>query len=350
MATETYPPQAGFLFIRNRSDLVSHRLGWTFAVSLFLHLCVLVFVVGIRFTFKGEQPLASVQVSLVSLPTMPSTPVDAPSSKTPLPAQAARSVRVPAPAARSEAPATKRASGDVMRDVLRGIELPPDAPPFGDLSPSKPIAESQRHNKFKEDIDSLLGKLKEPESRASKDPPVDQAKPVLQVPDRSSFSEEVDRELQKELKKVQTPPPARKILEPVKEVKPQAQEVPSRPTPTVTAKVPTAKAPDTALKVPGSSLGSNQYLARVQAIISSRWTAPPVDVSGQSLAVVIRFRLDRSGRVSGVVVERSSGNDYYDVAGQRAVMSASPLPVFPPEMTDSSLDAHFTFSVGEQAG
>lgn len=345
MATQTYPTQTGFLFISSQSDLASCRLGWTIAVSLLLHLCVLAFVAGIRFTHQGERPLASVQVSLVSLPAI-SKPVAAP---VPTPA--------PASAARSEAQGTKRASGDMMRDVLRGIELPPDAPQFGDLSPSKPIAESQRqettqaersNEKLRKDLDSLLGKLQVPELRTSADTPVEQVKPVPQVPDRSSFAEEVDRELEKELKKLQAPPPARKIPELVKETTPQAREVPSRPTPAVTAKVPDAKAPDTTLKVPGSSSGSSQYLARVQAIISSRWTAPPVDVSGQSLAVVIRFRLDRSGKVSGVMVERSSGNDYYDVAGQRAVMSANPLPAFPPEMTDSSLDAHFTFSVGEQ--
>lgn len=388
MATDIYPPQAGLFFIGSRSDLGSRRLGWTVAVSLFLHLCVLAFVVGIRFTHQGERPLASVEVLLVSMPVMsksadtfpakptpaapavrpahvpapipmPVKPADAPAPahvSAPVPTLS-KPVPVPAPAARGEAQGIKRASGDVMRDVLRGIELPPDAPQFGDLSPSKPVAEPQRqeaakpdraHGKLRRDLDSLLGKLKVPELRTSTETPVEQAKRAPTVPDRSSsFSEEADRELEKELKRLQAPPPVIKISEPVKETTPQAHDAPPRPTPAVTATVPNAKAPETALKVPGSS-GSSPYLARVQAIISSKWTAPPVDVSGQSLAVVIRFRLDRSGRVSGVTVERSSGNDYYDIAGQRAVMSAGPLPVFPPEMPDSSLDAHFTFSVGEQ--
>lgn len=345
MATQTYSVQIGPFVIGGRSDLASRRLGWTVAVSLLLHLCVVVFVAGIRFVHRGEQPLASVQVSLVSLPTMrqpveasPPKPTPAPTPSKPAPA--------PAPAVRREAPVIKRASSDVMRDVLRGIELPPDAPQFGDLSPSKPVADERSNNKLRKEVDSLLGKLNVPELRT---PPVEQAKPVPPVPDRSSFSDEADRELEKELKKLQAPPLTRKIPEPVNEVKPQAQEAPARPTPAVTAKVPSTKAPETALKVPGSSSGSNQYLARVQAIIGSKWTAPPVDVSGQSLAVVIQFRLDRSGKVSRVKVERSSGNGYYDDAGQRAVLSAT-LPAFPPDMTDSSLDAHFTFSVGEQAG
>jgi hypothetical protein len=51
-----------------------------------------------------------------------------------------------------------------------------------------------------------------------------------------------------------------------------------------------------------------------------------------------------------VVIEQSSGNEYYDLAGKRAVLSAIPLPAFPAELTDSYFDAHFTFMVGEQQG
>jgi len=38
------------------------------------------------------------------------------------------------------------------------------------------------------------------------------------------------------------------------------------------------------------------------------------------------------------------------MAAQRAVQSAIPLPPFPPDLTDSYFDAHFTFAVGEAAG
>jgi colicin import membrane protein len=32
------------------------------------------------------------------------------------------------------------------------------------------------------------------------------------------------------------------------------------------------------------------------------------------------------------------------------VLSAVPLPVFPPELTEPYFDAHFTFTVGESQG
>lgn len=89
------------------------------------------------------------------------------------------------------------------------------------------------------------------------------------------------------------------------------------------------------------------YLARIQARISGFWTAPPVDISGKSLSVTVRFRLMRDGRVGSVVIEKSSGNDYYDMAAQRAVQSAIPFPPFPPDLPDPYLDGSFTFAVGD---
>lgn len=89
------------------------------------------------------------------------------------------------------------------------------------------------------------------------------------------------------------------------------------------------------------------YLARVQARISGFWTAPPIDISGKSLSVTVRFRLMRDGRAGSVVIEKSSGNAYYDMAAQRAVQSANPFPPFPPGLPDSYLDGSYTIAVGD---
>jgi TonB family protein len=75
-----------------------------------------------------------------------------------------------------------------------------------------------------------------------------------------------------------------------------------------------------------------------------------VDVTGQTYVVIIQFRLHRNGSVTGVAIERSSGNEYYDLAGKRAVLSAVPLPEFPSELKDAYFDAHFTFTVGDPQG
>jgi TonB family protein len=240
---------------------------------------------------------------------------------------------------------------------MKDVELPPNAPQYGDLAPLKP-AEAKKAVQPKlggperSDLDAMLKKLNVPQIAAAQvGAPQDTPKPTVAPAKRPSLSEEMnsdlDRELQ-DLKKLQTLPPARSA-EPVREVKPMFREPqPAASAPPVTASIPRTK-PETRLRLPGVA-GSNQYLARVQARISGFWTAPPVDISGKALTVTVRFRLERDGRVGAVIIEQTSGNDYYDMAAQRAVQSAIPLPPFPPDLTDSYFDAHFTFAVGEAAG
>jgi TonB family protein len=108
--------------------------------------------------------------------------------------------------------------------------------------------------------------------------------------------------------------------------------------------VPSVKAGNTTLTVPGMPPESNTYLALVRQRIINCWSAPPLDLTDQAYAVIVQFRLHRNGSVTGVTIEQSSGNEYYDLAGKRAVLSASPLPVFPADISDSYFDARFTFT------
>lgn len=89
--------------------------------------------------------------------------------------------------------------------------------------------------------------------------------------------------------------------------------------------------------------GSNEYLALVRQRITNVWSPPPVDLSNQDYVVIVQFRLHRNGRLTGVAIQQSSGNEYYDLAGIRAVNNAVPLPPFPADITDSYLDTQFTF-------
>ena len=107
-------------------------------------------------------------------------------------------------------------------------------------------------------------------------------------------------------------------------------------------------APTTSIQA--SEAGASPYWGLVQQRINSKWIAPPVDLTQRFLQVVIRFRMDRSGKVSEVVVVQSSGNDYFDNAGKRAVLAADPLPPFPVEITERQLSPKIFFTVGEQAG
>jgi len=323
---------SGLWFDQDDQSRLSSRLKRTLALSLVLHVGVLLVAVGLRLPQQGERPLVSVEVSLVSLPTPvmqaePAKPKESTkvSDSKPAPAPLVKAV-VP-----SAAPSAVPPVGERRRDMLRDLQLPPDAPKFGDLSPAtKSPAQPQQAAKVR-DIPRVP------------DAAQDQ---VEKIPQRSSVSDDLNRELEEELKKIKQFQPAAKLDIP-KEVKPS--EASAKPVPQQEVKVPAVKTPETTLRISGTA-GSNPYWARVQSIISSQWEPPPVDMAGQTYTVIVKFRLQRDGTIKDVVVQQSSGNAYYDIAGQRAVLRPRVLPAFPADMTDGYKDVEMVFRVGESVG
>ena len=111
---------------------------------------------------------------------------------------------------------------------MQDLQLPPDAPKFGDLSPAtKTVAQPQQGAKVL-DIPRI--------------PDVTQT-PVAKIPQRSSVSDDLNRELEEELKKIKQFQPAAKLDVP-KEVKPSETSV--KPAPQQEVKVPAAKYRDAA--------------------------------------------------------------------------------------------------------
>jgi colicin import membrane protein len=319
-------------FDQNDQSRLSARLKRTLVLSLVLHVVVLLVAVGLRLPQQGERPLTSVEVSLVSLPTPvrqaeSAKPVESAKISDPKPVPSPLSKTMTASATPSAAPPR----GEKRRDMLQDLQLPPDAPKFGDLSPAtKSVAQPQQAAKVL-DIPHV--------------PDVAQD-PVAKIPQRSSVSDDLDRELEEELKKIKQFQPAAKLDIP-KEVKPSETSI--KPMPQQEMKIPAVKTPDTTLRISGTA-GSNPYWARVQSIISSQWEPPPIDMKGQTYTMIVKFRLQRDGTIKDVVVQQSSGNAYFDMAGQRAVLRPRVLPVFPAEMADSYKDVEMVFRVGESVG
>ncbi|MEP6957482.1 MAG: TonB family protein [Nitrospirota bacterium] len=331
---------SGLWFDQEDQARLSSRLKRTLALSLVLHVVVLLVAVGLRLPQQGERPLASVEVSLVSLPTpvvqpeqvKPTEPVklkEPPKVSEPKPAPAPL-VKAVAPSA---VPYVAPPVGEKRRDMLRDLQLPPDAPKFGDLSPAtKSAAQPQQAAKVKvPDIPRIPDVVPEP---------------VAKIPQRSSVSDDLNRELEEELKKIKQFQPTAKLDTP-KEVKPS--EVPVKPVPQQEAKSSAVKAPEMTLKISGAA-GSNPYWARVQSLISRQWEPPPIDMAGQTYTMIVKFRLHRDGSIKDVVVQQSSGNAYYDMAGQRAVQQSRFLPAFPADMTGGYKDIEMEFRVGESIG
>jgi TonB family protein len=323
---------SGSWFDQDDQSRLAARLKRTLVLSLVLHVVVLLVAAGLRLPQQGERPMTSVEVSLVSLPTSErqtesAKPVESAKVSDPKPAPAPL-VKAVAPSA---APSAAPPIGEKRRDMLQDLQLPPDAPKFGDLSPAtKSVAQPQQTAKVL-DIPHV--------------PDVAQD-PAAKIPQRSTVSEDLNRELEEELKKIKQFQPAAKLEIP-KEVKPSEALV--KPAPQQEVKIPAAKTPETTLRISGTA-GSNPYWARVQSIISSQWEPPPVDMAGQTYMMIVKFRLQRDGTIKDVVVQQSSGNAYFDMAGQRAVLRPRVLPVFPADMADSYKDVEMVFRVGESVG
>ena len=304
---------------------VTRRLGHAVAVSIALHLGGLVVLAWVRLPAHGERPLAPIEITLAS-PPAPPVEVIKPQKSQP---KVMDRLNVPMPTKLAPVPpsvpvAPVKPSNDVMRDVMKDVALPPDAPKFGDFTPT------ERPKKAQLTLPDVPV-VSEPEPLVKNE---------LDRKQQPLLTEDLNKELAEELKKI------KKFELP----KPTQAEVAPKPVPQVETKAPSVKAVDATLKIPGMAPGSNAYLGLVRQRISSFWIAPPVDMTGQTYAVVVQFRLHRNGSVTGVLIERSSGNEYYDLSGKRAVLSAIPLPAFPPDLTEPYFDAHFTFTVGTSQG
>ena len=323
---------SGSWFDQEDQSRLSARLKRTLALSLVLHVVVLLVVMGLRLPQRGERPLTSVEVSLVSLPV----PVrQAESAKPVESAKVSDSKPAPAPLVKEvlprAAPSAAPPIGEKKRDMLQDLQLPPDAPKFGDLSPAtKSVTQPQQAAKVL-DIPRV--------------PDVAQD-PVAKLPQRATVSDDLNREFEEDKKKIKPFQPMAKLDIP-KEAKPSEASV--KPVPQQEVKIPAVKTPETTLRISGTA-GSNRYWALVQSIISRQWEPPPIDMAGQTYTMIVKFRLQRDGTIKDVVVQQSSGNAYFDMAGQRAVQRPQVLPVFPADMADSYKDVEMVFRVGESVG
>lgn len=319
-------------FDQDEQDRFFGRLGRTLAISLSLHLVLLMVVMGLRLAPRGERPLASVEVNLVSLPE-PVKTVERTKPVEPVKRAETKPVPAPAPPVKTDAPAPTPAAvparSSVAKDILKELELPPDAPKFGELTPAQSVGQPQSQ---------VRAKVKVPDLPKIPDAMPDQA---MKAPQRTSVSEDLDRELEEELKKIKEFKPAAKLDIP--------KEAPVKPAPQQEAAIPQVKTPQTELKTSGSS-GTNPYWARVEAIIKGQWEPPPIDVTGQTYSAVIKFRFYRNGTVKDVGIQQSSGNSYFDMAGQRAVQKPRRFPPFPADMTEPYQDVEMVFRVGEATG
>lgn len=356
-------------------------------LSLALHVFALLLIAGLRLPGKMERPLAAYEVSLVTLPTVPTPPqtqsvarpVEPPTPKVPappvthpappppvvkesappplqpvrlaptphvrtlepiplkpVPTPSLPKVRHESPPVPSPPPVVRQSEAKappapvpppvrpvLNRDPLRGIALPSEVPKLGQVEPIPAGTQKETRSQTQSEVQKILNNLSVPDSAHV---PSQAVPPPTRTAPQRSVSEEVNRLLEQ--------PPAK--VEPPKSAPIAESRIASKPA---------MRTPVTSIQATGEVQG-NPYLAKVQRLISAQWIAPQVGLSGEQFQVMVKFRLDKTGKVTGLVVERTSGNEYYDLAALRAVRTAI-LPAFPPDMSQSYFDAHFSFAVGE---
>ena len=94
------------------------------------------------------------------------------------------------------------------------------------------------------------------------------------------------------------------------------------------------------------SAGTNQYYGMIQDLIQDQWRNTPLVADAP--VVVLKFRIARTGEITQIRIDTSSGNGYYDSAARRAVNAVNPLPPFPPDLSDAFLDVRFQFIKTDQ--
>jgi TonB family protein len=98
----------------------------------------------------------------------------------------------------------------------------------------------------------------------------------------------------------------------------------------------------------GATLG--RYLGLVDYKISAKWLdsanrkeTDPAKIA--DLAVVIRFQVLRDGTVRGIEVDTSSGDISFDQLALKALKESLPLPPFPADLPEPSLNLQYRFVV-----
>jgi len=194
------------------------------------------------------------------------------------------------------------------------------APQLAKIHPSQPLEKPPQREKMSEIMEKLRGAIKVPNLTPSPDATLSQAP----IPSSSPPAKPVQSEMDQRIAKLSIP-----IITPVESIKNRLQllEVQSTANPGSTSSQ--------------SSSGRNRYLAMVQDKIDHQWVAPPLIASEP--VVVLKFHIARSGDISNIHIEESSGNGHYDSAAKRAVNAVNPLPPFPSDISDLFFEVRFRF-------
>jgi len=100
---------------------------------------------------------------------------------------------------------------------------------------------------------------------------------------------------------------------------------------------------DVGLKISSKGGKYSYYIDAILTKIGSNWVNPFAN-SGIKLSATIYFVIQKAGRITSAKIEKSSGNELYDRAAERAVIITQTLPPLAGEFAqEESLKLHLEF-------
>jgi TolA protein len=95
----------------------------------------------------------------------------------------------------------------------------------------------------------------------------------------------------------------------------------------------------------GGGFGFGSYLGLLRQRIWQEWTQSAV--YGSQRSCVVALTVSKSGMVSNISLEKTSGNSFYDNVALRAVRNSSPLPPLPANFPSSEQRFRIQFKLQE---
>lgn len=89
-----------------------------------------------------------------------------------------------------------------------------------------------------------------------------------------------------------------------------------------------------------------RYFAEVALRINGNWSLPDIQNLPESIEAILMIKVTKDGVVVGNYFDPKSDNPIYDSAVMRALQKSLPLPPFPPELKEKSLEFGFRFRPG----
>src|SRR6185503_13874581 len=113
--------------------------------------------------------------------------------------------------------------------------------------------------------------------------------------------------------------PERKKEEPQPPVETRPPETPTQAEPQMSFTAIGNSGLSGAVAVDGPPFEFAYYLQLIRSRVGAVWSPPAGLVSAQPIRCIVRFRIQRDGRIRGVSLETASGVEFFDRASLRAV-------------------------------